>query len=51
MAGIALFFSWMASIVILGLSLTDTGERGFGHGAIDAVYWLYVIWTMIAVAV
>ena len=48
-AGVVLFVALIGSVVTLGLSPTDSGQRGFGHGAVDAVCWLYMLWAIGAI--
>jgi len=48
-AGITLLLAWIASVVTLALSPTDSGQRGFGHGAVDAVCWLDLSWAAVAI--
>jgi hypothetical protein len=48
-AGITLVVAWVASVATLSLSPTDSGQREFGHAAVDAVCWLYVLWTIVSI--
>jgi len=47
--GITLFALIVVSGAILLSSPTDSGQRGFGHGAVNAVRWLDLLWFGVAV--
>ena len=46
-SGVALLIALVSSVVILDFSPSDSAQRGFGHGAVNAVCWLYLFWTAI----
>jgi hypothetical protein len=48
-AGISLLVALIASVVTLALAPTDSGQREFGHGAVSAVCWLYMVWAPVAI--
>jgi hypothetical protein len=48
-AGISLLVACIASFVTLALAPTDSGQREFGHGAVRAVCFLYMIWAPVAI--
>jgi ABC-type molybdate transport system permease subunit len=48
-AGISLLVACIASFVTLALAPTDSGQREFGHGAVRAVCFLYLIWAPVAI--
>ena len=41
--------AFITASLILATSPSDSGQRGFGHGAVGAVCWLYLLWLGVAV--
>jgi hypothetical protein len=48
LAGFVILGAFVASVVLLANSAFDTGQRGFGHGALTAASWLEVSWVAAA---
>lgn len=49
-AGVTVFVALACSVIVLGTAPYDSGQRGFGHGAVSAAAYLEVAWTIAAVA-
>lgn len=48
--GLTLLTALVGAIGLLSFAPTDTPLRGFGHGALSAVCWLYLFWGITALA-
>ena len=43
-SGLTLVVALIIALVVLALSPTDSGQRGFGYGALVAIRWLLLLW-------
>lgn len=50
-AGYTLLVAFILCAGVDITSPTDTGQHGFGHGAIRAVFWLDAVWVVLALPV
>ena len=48
-SGIALLLALVVAGTIRAFSPSDSGQRGFGIGAVAAVCWLYLLWAATAI--
>lgn len=47
--GLAVFISFLVSVIISATAPTDSGQQGFGRGAVSVTVWLVLSWTVAAI--